>query len=80
MIFRNSWPRQTFPPPLLGSVAEAVGVGLMAWALCWENRAAIFGLMALTGFDDPVALKVRGLFFKLSSLFLSNIPPPPPPC
>lgn len=49
MVLCNTWPRQTFLPLLLGSVLEAVGVGLMAWALYFENKSVIFGMMALAG-------------------------------
>ncbi|KAI0381506.1 MFS general substrate transporter [Hypomontagnella monticulosa] len=49
MLFCNGWPRQTFLPLFLGSVIEAVGVGMMAWALYFENLPTIYGMMALTG-------------------------------
>ncbi|KAI0843287.1 MFS general substrate transporter [Hypoxylon sp. FL0890] len=49
LIICNIWPRQTFLPLFLGSVIEAVGVGLLAWALYFENTATIYGMMALTG-------------------------------
>ncbi|KAI0884696.1 MFS general substrate transporter [Annulohypoxylon maeteangense] len=49
MVLCNIWPRQTFWPLLIGSVIEAVGVGMMAWALYFENTATIYGMMALTG-------------------------------
>ncbi|KAI1139500.1 MFS general substrate transporter [Hypoxylon sp. FL0543] len=45
----NIWPRQTFPPLFLGSVIEAVGVGLLAWALYFEHTPTIYGMMAMTG-------------------------------
>ena len=38
MYLCNVYPRQTFHPLLLGSVIEAVGVGMLAWAL----RYALF--------------------------------------
>ncbi|KAK7752343.1 hypothetical protein SLS62_005679 [Diatrype stigma] len=49
MLLCNTWPRQTFMPLLLGSVLEAVGLGLLAWALHAENKNVIFGMMAMTG-------------------------------
>ncbi|KAI1106739.1 hypothetical protein F4804DRAFT_284191 [Jackrogersella minutella] len=48
-VFCNGWPRQTFLLLFLGSVIEAVGVGLLAWALSFEHTATIYGMMALTG-------------------------------
>lgn len=49
MLLCNTWPRQTFPPLLLGSVLEAVGLGVLAWALHSESKGVIFGMMAMTG-------------------------------
>ncbi|XXG97725.1 hypothetical protein Hte_004034 [Hypoxylon texense] len=49
MLLCNAWPRQTFFPLFLGSVIEAVGVGMLAWALYFEHTATIYGMMALTG-------------------------------
>lgn len=49
MFLCNRWPRQTFWPILLGSIIEAVGLGLMAWAIDGGKNATIFGMMALTG-------------------------------
>jgi hypothetical protein len=49
MFFCNLWPRQTFLPLFLGSIIEAVGVGMLAWALYMEKTPVIYGMMALTG-------------------------------
>ena len=51
MFMCNRWPRKTFWPILFGSVIEAVGVGLMAWALSLsaKGNGIIYGMMALTG-------------------------------
>ncbi|KAI1381540.1 MFS general substrate transporter [Hypoxylon crocopeplum] len=49
LILCNSWPRQTFLPLFLGSVVEAVGIGMLAWALYFEYTPTIYGMMALTG-------------------------------
>ncbi|KAI1873814.1 uncharacterized protein JN550_003083 [Neoarthrinium moseri] len=49
MLFCNRWPRNTFVPLLLGSVVEAFGVGLLAWALYFEHNPTIYGMIALTG-------------------------------
>ncbi|KAI1084413.1 MFS general substrate transporter [Whalleya microplaca] len=67
MVLCNSWLRQTFAPLLLGSVVEAVGVGLMAWALYFEHTPTIFGMMALTGVGTglrfmPTSLHAIGFF------------------
>lgn len=49
MLLCNTWPRQTFLPLFLGSIVEAVGVGMLAYALYFENTPTIYGMMALTG-------------------------------
>ena len=49
MYFCNVTPRKTWVPLMLGSVIEAVGVGVLSWALYSEQTATIFGMMALTG-------------------------------
>ncbi|KAL8335600.1 hypothetical protein RB598_009677 [Gaeumannomyces tritici] len=63
----NRWPCNTFAPLMLGSVVEAVGVGVLAWALYDENIATIYGMMALTGAGTglrflPVQLHAVGFF------------------
>lgn len=45
----NVYPRQTFTPLFLGSIIEAVGITVLAWALNDGHTAAIFGMMALSG-------------------------------
>jgi hypothetical protein len=45
----NVYPKKTFHPILLGSVVEAVGVGVLAWALYVGHLPTVFGMMALTG-------------------------------
>ncbi|KAI5918812.1 major facilitator superfamily domain-containing protein [Camillea tinctor] len=67
MFLCDTWPRQTFHPLLLGSVIEAVGVGLMAWALYLEHTPTIFGMIALTGVGTglrfmPCTLHAIGFF------------------
>lgn len=49
MAFCNAWPRQTFLPLFLGSVLEAVGIGLLAWALSTRHVGTIYGMVALSG-------------------------------
>ncbi|KAM0440773.1 hypothetical protein ACHAPT_000074 [Fusarium lateritium] len=45
----NRWPRMTFPCVFLGTLVEAIGVGLLAWAIWAEKLGTIFGMMALVG-------------------------------
>ncbi len=49
MFFSNAWPRKTWVSLMLGSVIEAIGVGVLGWALWTERTATVFGMMALTG-------------------------------
>ncbi|KAI0142402.1 MFS general substrate transporter [Hypoxylon sp. NC0597] len=49
LLLCNFWPRQTFLPLFLGSVIEAVGLGMLAWALYFEHTPTIYGMMAVTG-------------------------------
>lgn len=49
MLFSNAWPRGTFLPLLLGSTIEAVGIGLLAWALSTGRIASIYGMVAFSG-------------------------------
>lgn len=49
MFMCNVYPKKTFYPILFGSITEAVGVGVLAWALYAGHLPTIFGMMALTG-------------------------------
>jgi hypothetical protein len=49
MFMCNSWPRQTWWPILLGSIVESVALGALSYALYDDNKAAVFGMMALAG-------------------------------
>ncbi|KAI1649629.1 MFS general substrate transporter [Daldinia loculata] len=67
MYFCNVWPRQTFLPLFLGSLIEAIGVGMMAYALYFEHSPTIYGMMALTGAGTglrfmPCSLHAVGFF------------------
>ncbi|KAI1798557.1 MFS general substrate transporter [Daldinia bambusicola] len=67
MFFCNVWPRQTFIPLFLGSLIEAIGVGMLAWALYFEHTPTIYGMMALTGAGTglrfmPCSLHAIGFF------------------
>ncbi|KAF7537544.1 hypothetical protein G7Z17_g12829 [Cylindrodendrum hubeiense] len=45
----NKWPRMTFPSVFMGTIVEAVGVGLLGWAIYAERLGPIYGMMALVG-------------------------------
>lgn len=45
----NKWPRMTYPPLLIGTVIETVGVACLAWAMHKGHSPTIFGIMALAG-------------------------------
>ncbi|XP_044716474.1 major facilitator superfamily domain-containing protein [Hirsutella rhossiliensis] len=45
----NRWPRMTFPPLFLGTITEAIGIGVLTWALFKEQSPPIFGAMAMVG-------------------------------
>lgn len=49
MVFCNIWPRNTFVPLFLGSTVEAVGIGLLAWAMSTGKTATIYGMVAFSG-------------------------------
>lgn len=49
MFFGNVWPRGTYLPLFLGSTIEAVGIGLLAWALSTGRVACIYGMVAFSG-------------------------------
>lgn len=39
----------TFPPIFLGTLTEAVGLGVLAWAIWADRLSVIYGMMALVG-------------------------------
>ncbi|KAF4447358.1 hypothetical protein F53441_9102 [Fusarium austroafricanum] len=45
----NKWPRMTFPCIFLGTLIEAVGLGVLAWAIWADRLSVIYGMMALVG-------------------------------
>lgn len=49
MLFSNVWPRGTFLPLFLGSVIEAIGVGMIAWAMSTGHVASVYGMVAFSG-------------------------------
>ncbi|KAJ5764867.1 hypothetical protein N7520_004426 [Penicillium odoratum] len=50
MFSSNIWPRQTLPALMLGSIASAVGITVLAWAVKAAEKNLIYGMMALVGF------------------------------
>ncbi|PSR97228.1 major facilitator superfamily domain-containing protein [Coniella lustricola] len=48
-LFCNVWPRGTFLPLFLGSTIEAVGIGLLAWAMSTGHVASVYGMVAFSG-------------------------------
>ncbi|KAH8658352.1 major facilitator superfamily domain-containing protein [Xylariales sp. PMI_506] len=69
MVMCNFWPLQTFWPLFIGSVIEAVGIGLLAWALSTGKTATIYGMIAFTGVGTglrfmPGTLHAVGFFPK----------------
>ncbi|KAG7116474.1 Efflux pump FUS6 like protein [Verticillium longisporum] len=67
MYMCNINPGQTWHPIFFGSVIQALGTGLLAWA-CWiEHDATVYGMMALSGVGVgmrlmPVPLHGMGYF------------------
>lgn len=49
MLFSNVWPRGTFLSLFLGSTIEALGIGLIAWAMSTGHVASIYGMVAFSG-------------------------------
>jgi hypothetical protein len=45
----NKWPRMTFPCIFLGTLTEAVGLGVLAWAIYANRLSVTYGMMALVG-------------------------------
>lgn len=67
VVFCNAWPRGTFLPLFLGSALEALGIGLLAWALSTGRVACIYGMVALSGVGTglrfmPGTLHAVGVF------------------
>lgn len=56
IIFLTYWPRQTFPPLLIGTLIVPIGMTLLAHALSIESTGLIFGMLAFTGVGTAVRL------------------------
>jgi hypothetical protein len=49
MYFCNAWPRQTFYPLFLGSIVEAVGLGVLTWAVSARKTTLVSVFLAVSG-------------------------------
>lgn len=49
MFMCNVWPRQTFPPLFWGSIVEAVGLGLLTWAVASRQTTLVNVFLAIAG-------------------------------
>ncbi|KAH8678109.1 major facilitator superfamily domain-containing protein [Xylariales sp. PMI_506] len=61
MFMCNRWPRKTFYPLFLGSIIEAVGVGVLAYALHTQRTNIIYGMLGLTGCGTGMRFMPGGL-------------------
>ncbi|KUI70654.1 putative MFS-type transporter YusP [Cytospora mali] len=76
MVFCNIWPRNTFLPLFLGSTIEAVGIGLLAWAMYTGKTGTIYGMIAFSGVGTglrfmPGTLHAVGFFPKSIATIVS---------
>lgn len=76
MVFCNIWPRNTFLPLFLGSTIEAVGIGLLAWAMYTGKTGTIYGMIAFSGIGTglrfmPGTLHAVGFFPKSIATIVS---------
>lgn len=56
MLMVNTYPRQTIYPLMLGSVASAVGIQVLCYAINTGNLNLIYGMMALAGFGVGIRM------------------------
>lgn len=50
------FPRQTIHPLMLGSIASAVGITVLAWAINAGEVNTVYGMMALSGFGVGIRM------------------------
>ncbi|EHK48445.1 hypothetical protein TRIATDRAFT_54047 [Trichoderma atroviride IMI 206040] len=67
MFMCNRSPGQTFWPLLLGSVEEAVGLGVLTWAVLASRPRIVSGMMVVTGAGTgsrfmPASLHIAGVW------------------
>ena len=56
MFMVNTYPRQTIYPLMFGSIASAMGMQILCWAIGVGNVPLIYGMMALAGFGVGVRM------------------------
>ncbi|KAL4982119.1 major facilitator superfamily domain-containing protein [Aspergillus falconensis] len=61
VLLCNTYPAQTFPPLLFGTVAEALGLGMMIYAIRTEQPNILNGLMVLAGAGTGIRLMPSSL-------------------
>ncbi|KAL5044313.1 hypothetical protein BDW71DRAFT_186362 [Aspergillus fruticulosus] len=61
VLLCNTYPAQTFPPLLFGTVAEALGLGMMIYAIRTEQSNILNGLMVLAGAGTGIRLMPSSL-------------------
>jgi len=67
MFFCNVWPRQTFYPLFFGSIVEAVGLGLLTWAVSNRKTTLVNVFLGVAGAGTglrfmPVVLHAAGIW------------------
>ncbi|KAL4757458.1 putative MFS multidrug transporter [Aspergillus foveolatus] len=61
ILLCNTYPAQTFPPLLFGTVAETVGLGMMIYAIRTEQSNILNGMMVLAGAGTGIRLMPASL-------------------
>ncbi|KAL4812926.1 major facilitator superfamily domain-containing protein [Aspergillus spinulosporus] len=61
ILLCNTYPAQTFPPLLFGTVAETVGLGIMIYAIRTEQSNILNGMMVLAGAGTGIRLMPASL-------------------
>ncbi|KAL4995034.1 major facilitator superfamily domain-containing protein [Aspergillus recurvatus] len=61
ILLCNTYPAQTFPPLLFGTIAETLGLGIMVYAIRTEQSNILNGLMVLAGAGTGIRLMPSSL-------------------
>ncbi|KAL4734457.1 major facilitator superfamily domain-containing protein [Aspergillus similis] len=61
ILLCNTYPAQTFPPLLFGTVAETIGLGMMIYAIRTEQSNILNGMMVLAGAGTGIRLMPASL-------------------
>lgn len=56
MFMIQRFPRQTIYPLMLGGIASAVGITVLAWAINAGELNTVYGMMALSGFGVGIRM------------------------